>query len=94
MVGLAFSSIRVSGRLLAIELFPKEKIGEVFGHLGFLSNLAFIGLLIWGGVAYICAPLGAAKYRVALFTLLVILLLGVKILQKEVRDEGEDRKGV
>jgi len=46
MAGLAFSGVRVAGRALAVSLFPKEKMGEIFGILGFLSNLAFIGLLI------------------------------------------------
>ena len=80
MVGLAFSSIRVSGRALAIELFPKEKMGQIFGHLGFLSNLAFVGLLAWGLSVYLFEPLGIFKYRVALFTLFLLLLLGINIL--------------
>ncbi|MFH1752580.1 MAG: MFS transporter [Candidatus Omnitrophota bacterium] len=82
MVGLAFSSIRVSGRALAVELFPKEKIGQIFGHLGLLSNLAFLGLIAWGVCVYLFEPLGDFKYRVALFTLLMILLLGINILRK------------
>ena len=82
MVGLAFSSIRVSGRALAVEIFPKEKIGQIFGHLGFLSNLAFVGLLAWGLSVYFFEPLGNFKYRIALFTLLLILIAGINILNK------------
>ena len=82
MVGLAFSSIRVSGRALAVEIFPKEKIGQIFGHLGFLSNLAFVGLLAWGLSVYFFEPLGNFKYRIALFTLLLILIAGLNILNK------------
>lgn len=91
MVGLAFSSVRVSGRLFAIELFPKEKIGEMFGYLGFLSNLAFMGLLLWGATVYIFAPLGAGKYRVALFSMFIVLMFGMRILIKS--SGGADVKG-
>jgi len=94
IVGLAFSSIRVSGRALAVELFPKEKIGQIFGHLGLLSNLAFVGLLAWGLSVYLFEPLGDIKYRMALFTLLSILLLGINILHKGgLRDQGKNREG-
>jgi len=82
LAGLAFSGIRVSGRAFAITLFPKERIGEIFGLLGFLSNLAFIGLLIWGAVVFIFGPLGPFRYRIALFVSLCILTWGVTILRK------------
>jgi len=81
MTGVAFSAVRVSGRALAVEIFPEEKIGEIFGLLGFLSNLAFIGLLIWGALVYVFSPLGLVKYRIALFALVAILLLGAKVLK-------------
>lgn len=82
LTGIAFSAIRVSGRALAVNLFVKEMIGRVFGLLGFLSNLAFIGLLIWGAIVFIFGPLGIFKYRIALFVSLLILIYGILILQK------------
>lgn len=82
MVALAFSAIRVSGRALAVGLFAKEKMGEIFGLIGLLSNLAFLGLLIWGVAVWLFSPLGLIKYRIALFTALVVLIAGVVILQK------------
>jgi len=82
MAGLAFSAIRVSGRAMAVELFTKEKVGEIFGHLGFLSNLAFFGILIWGAVIFAFEPLGIIKYRIALLLALLILMAGLKILQR------------
>ncbi len=82
MMGLAFSAIRVSGRALIINTFSREKIGEIFGLIGLLSNLAFIGLLMWGIIVFLFGPLGAVKYRIALFTLLIMLILGVIILQR------------
>ncbi len=86
LVALSFAGVRVAGRAMIIELFPKDTMGEVFGILGLLSNLAFIGFLIWGLTAYFLEPLGALRYRIALGILLVILVSGVMILQK-VSDE-------
>lgn len=91
MVGIAFSSIRVSGRALAVELFPKEKIGEIFGHLGFVSNLAFMGLFLWGAIVYVLEPLGTGRYRVALFSMFIVLMFGVRVLIKS--SGGADVKG-
>lgn len=82
MAALSFSGVRVSGRALAIELFPKERMGEVFGILGFLSNLAFIGFLLWGLMVYLFTPLGMIRYRITLLISLIILVLGGLILQR------------
>ena len=80
IAGLAFSAIRVSGRAMAVNLFAKEKVGEIFGHLGFLSNLAFFGILIWGATIFVFEPLGLVKYRIALLLAFLILMVGLKIL--------------
>jgi len=82
LAGVSFSAIRGSGRALAIRLFSQEKMGEVFGLLGFLSNLAFIGLLVWGLTVFLFSPFGLVKYRIALFISFAILVLGRAILQK------------
>ena len=82
MVGMAFSGVRVSGRALAVELFPKERLGEIFGLLGFFSNLAFIGFLIWGLIVFIFTPLGMIKYRLALFISFLVLTMGARVLQR------------
>lgn len=98
LVALSFAGVRVAGRAMTIELFPKDTLGEAFGILGLLSNLAFIGFLVWGLTAYFLEPLGALRYRIALGILLAILVSGVIILQKvsderSGHDSEEDRQG-
>ena len=77
LVGVALGGTWVITRALAIELVPAERIGEVFGLfnlVGYLSGI--VGALFWGLMLLFLAPLGAAGYRIALFSLNLFILLG------------------
>ena len=77
LVGVVLGATWVVSRALAIQLVPAERIGEAFGLfnlVGYLSGM--VGALFWGLMLLFLAPLGAAGYRIALFSLNLFILLG------------------
>jgi len=83
IVGVALGSVWVVIRAMAIRLVPQEKIGEMFGlfHIVGYSS-AIMGALFWGLILFIAQPLGEWRYRVALLSLSIFMLLGIYFLRK------------
>jgi UMF1 family MFS transporter len=82
-IGIALGGTWVAARSLVVDLSPPEKIGEIFGLYNMGGKLGFIvGPLIWGAIVWMCAGMGAMKYRIALFSLLLFLIVGRALLQK------------
>ena len=81
-VGISLGTTWTSSRALAIALSPAHMIGEVFGFYGFMGKTAAIfGPLVWGFVVLKFKFLGLLKYRLAVLSLLLFLILGLIILQ-------------
>lgn len=81
LVGSALGAIWSVCRSYAIELVPPEKIGEVFGLfnlVGYLSAIA--GAVFWGVVLVLLSGLGEIRYRIALLSLVVFMVLGLVFL--------------
>jgi UMF1 family MFS transporter len=81
-VGIGLGTTWTSSRALAIALSPAHMIGEIFGFYGLMGKTAaIVGPLVWGFVVLKFQFLGMLKYRIAVLTLLLFLILGVIILQ-------------
>lgn len=83
LVGISLGGTWTSARTLVVDLSPPEMVGEIFGFYGLVGKTAsIIGPLVWGGVVWSFGFLGLIKYRIAIFSLLLFLLVGLIILQK------------
>ncbi|MFH1577999.1 MAG: MFS transporter [Candidatus Omnitrophota bacterium] len=83
LVGFVLGATWVISRALVIQIVPHQNIGQVFGLfclVGYFS--AIIGALYWGGMLWFLSPLGALGYRIALFSLLFLLLPGFIYLRR------------
>jgi UMF1 family MFS transporter len=82
-IGVALGATWVSARSLVVSLSPQEKIGEVYGFYNMGGKFGFIcGPLVWGAVVRAFEPLGQAKYRVAVLSLLIFIGLSLWLLRK------------
>ena len=83
IVGIALGGTWVSARSLVVDLSPPEKVGEIFGLYNMGGKFGFIlGPLVWGAIVWMCSGLGILKYRIAIFSLLLFIIMGLSILRK------------
>ncbi|MFH1664933.1 MAG: MFS transporter [Candidatus Omnitrophota bacterium] len=83
LAGMCLGATWTSARALIVDLSPPQMVGEVFGFYGLVGKSASIaGPLIWGSTVWAFAFLGVLKYRLAIFSLLIFLGLGIIMLQK------------
>jgi UMF1 family MFS transporter len=83
IVGIALGGTWVSARSLVVSLSPPEKVGEIFGLYNMGGKFGFIlGPLVWGAIVWMCSGLGILKYRIAIFSLLLFIIMGLSILRK------------
>lgn len=81
LVGMSLGATWVVSRALVINIVPQGKIGEVFGLfnlVGYLSGI--IGPLFWGAMLILFSPLGILKYRIAFFSLILFIAVGIIFL--------------
>lgn len=84
LVGIALGSIWAISRAIAIKLVPEEKIGELFGLFNLVAySSAVVGALYWGILLLLLSPLGDLRYRIALLSLVLFMLLGLIFLFKD-----------
>ncbi|MFC1593102.1 MFS transporter [Candidatus Omnitrophota bacterium] len=92
LVGVALGSTWVVFRALAIKIAPVKNVGQVFGLFsltGYVS--AIVGALFWGGILWFTSCLGALGYRLALFSLLFLLLPGFIYLGRIKPESGRSK---
>ena len=79
---------KVFGSLSAVdEISFSVASGEVFGFYVFTGKTAsIIGPLIWGSIVWGFTSFGLMKYRIAIISLLLFLLIGLIILQRRKND--------
>jgi len=83
VVGIALGSVWVVIRAMAIRLVPQEKVGEMFGLFHVVGySAAIMGALFWGTILFLAQPLGEWRYRLALLSLNLFILLGIFFLRK------------
>ena len=81
LIGIFLGATWTVTRPFLIELSPPEMLGEFFGLYSLSGRFAsMIGPLIWGAVVTLAKPLGVNRYRLAVVTLIVLLIAGLKVL--------------
>lgn len=83
LVGFGYGGFYTASRALLVKLSPPSKLGEYFGFYSTFQKFAsIIGPLIWGGITLILADYGVIKYRVAMLSLVVLMLIGTLIVTR------------
>jgi UMF1 family MFS transporter len=84
ILGSGLGGVGVTDRLLLLRLAPPVRIGEMLGLYGLVGKLsAVIGPLLYGQLVFWLLPvLGKGAYQVAIFSLLVLMLIGVAIVRR------------
>jgi len=81
LIGIFLGATWTVTRPFLIELSPPEMIGEFFGLYSLSGRFAsMIGPLIWGAVVTLAKPLGVNRYRLAVISLILLLIAGLKVL--------------
>lgn len=89
LVGMALGATWASGRVLAIELAPPEKLGEVFGIFGVVGKFsAMVGPLLWGLSVEAFGFLGDGRYRAALLVQGALIVCGLVMLTRTDVEQG------
>ena len=82
IAGIGMGGVWVVSRALLVELTPPEQLGEFFGIYGLAGKLAsIIGPLLWGGVVLLFSGTQTLKYRMAVFSLLLIIFLSLVLFR-------------
>lgn len=77
LAGIALGGTWVSSRVLLVEWMGEARVGEAFGRFGLVSRVAgLVGPAVWGAALWAAAPLGMWRYRLAVFSLLLFVLVG------------------
>lgn len=94
LVGISLGGLRTTDRTYLITVAPPAMLGEAFGLYGLIGEFSsIIGPILWGVVTYAMSEERTSfapdvKYRVAVGTLVILLLIGWLILRK-----AHDRRG-
>lgn len=82
ITGSALGATWAADRVLMLRLSPPEALGELYGIYGMVGRFSAItGPVLWGGIVYLLEGTGALAYRVAVGSLLLMLLAGAAVLQ-------------
>ena len=86
-IGISWGGFYTAARALMIKISPQNQLGEYFGLYSTFQRFASIaGPLIWGGITLALIDYPILKYRVAGFSLVALIAIGVLILNR-VKDE-------
>lgn len=88
IIGFGFGAFYTTSRALLYKIAPVKKIGEYFGIFSTFQKFAsIIGPLTWGGITLLLINYGIFRYRVAIFSISVLVLVGL-ILATKVKESG------
>jgi MFS transporter, UMF1 family len=83
LFGVSLGAMWVTSRTYIVELSPKDKQGQFFGLFAFSGKVsAIIGPTIYGSVTLLLHSYGNIANRLAMGSLLVMVLLGIFFLRK------------
>ncbi len=84
VIGILMGSTWTAARPLLVTLVPPEMLAEFFGLYSLSGKVAAIfGPLIWGGTVLLLKPYGnVIRYKGAVFSLALMMLLGLVLLRK------------
>jgi UMF1 family MFS transporter len=88
-IGLGYGAFYTTSRALLIKISPPNRLGEYFGFSSTFQRFAsIIGPLTWSGVTLLLRDYGTFKYRAAIFSLSLLMLIGL-ILAIKVKEKSE-----
>jgi UMF1 family MFS transporter len=91
LIGIFLGGTWTASRPLMVSLVPEKMLGEFFGLYAFSGKAAaIVGPLIWGLVVISFSELGVVKYKLAVGSLLLLILIGLLILRSV---PGKDLSG-
>ncbi len=80
LYGVAMGAMWVTSRTLIVELTPPDKRGQFFGLFAFSGKVSsIVGPLIYGSITWALADTGNFASRVALGSLMILVLIGLLI---------------
>ena len=89
LIGIFMGGTWTASRPLMVSLVPEEMLGEFFGLYAFSGKAAAIfGPLVWGLVVASFSGLGILKYKLAVGSLLLLILIGLLILRSVPKRDG------
>jgi UMF1 family MFS transporter len=88
LIGVFLGGTWTASRPLMVSLVPEKMLGEFFGLYAFSGKAAaIVGPLVWGLVVYAFSGLGIIKYKLAVGSLLLLIVIGLIILRSVPRCE-------
>lgn len=88
LFGVAMGSTWVVSRTMIIELSPEGKEGQFFGLFAFSAKMsAVIGPFIYGSITLILADYGVLASRMAITSLIVMIVIGI-LFHLKVKEDG------
>jgi MFS transporter, UMF1 family len=83
LFGVSLGAMWVTSRTYIVELSPKDKQGQFFGLFAFSGKVsAIVGPAVYGSITLLLHSYGNIANRLAMGTLLVMVLLGIFFLRK------------
>jgi UMF1 family MFS transporter len=83
VIGALLGSVWTASRPLLLALTPDGEEGRLFGLYAFCNKAAaVVGPLLWGITVLVAAPMGTARYRLAVATLSGLAALGAILLAR------------
>ena len=94
ILGSGLGGVGVTDRLLLMRLVPGERVGEFLGLYGIAGKFsAVVGPALYGVVIFLLLrEIGRDAYRVAIVTLLALMLVGYFILRRVPEGERPPRR--
>ncbi|WP_426448758.1 MFS transporter [Paenibacillus sp. S-38] len=78
LYGVAMGAMWVTSRTMIVELTPPERRGQFFGLFAFSGKVSsIVGPLLYGSITWALADYGNIASRIALGSLLVLVLIGL-----------------
>lgn len=83
LIGVGLGGLWTSSRPLLLSLIPEEEAASFFGLNIFTGRFAaLIGPLVWGLIVWVLEPMGVFRYRIAVGTLMLFIIVGLIVLKK------------
>jgi len=83
LVGFGWGGYYATARALLVNISPEKQLGEYFGFYSTYQKFAsIIGPLTWGGVTLLLTNWGIVRYRIAIMSLVVLMIVGTWLLTK------------
>jgi len=94
ILGSGLGGVAVADRYLLLRLAPPERLGEMFGLYGLVGKAsAVVGPLMFGIIVNALLPaMDPGAYQVAIFSLLVLMMVGLAIVWRVPEGRAEERE--